>query len=111
MQYSIAVCSRPEADSGFISGSFVGLTVRYKRLKFRDPYLNSSGEILPEAVGCGIFDSFQVKRSKAALRAIGIAFDRLRSFVRSFVRNKIKLIEYTENPLTKHHGILQGHPH
>ena len=56
--YLIAFCSRPEAASEVISSKFVGLTVADKCVKFGDPRLSRSPEILPEAVGGGILDSF-----------------------------------------------------
>ena len=56
MQYLIAFYSRPEADSGVISGRFVRLIVPDKCLKYCNPYLNLSGEIRPEAIGGDIFD-------------------------------------------------------
>ena len=36
----------------------VRLIVLDKRVKFRDPRLNRSGETQPKAVGCGIFGRF-----------------------------------------------------
>ena len=57
-KYEIAFCSRPEAASDVISGTFVSPIIRDKHVKFRDPCLNRSPEIQPEAVGCGIFDGF-----------------------------------------------------
>ena len=39
-----------------ISGTFVRLAVSDNRVKFRDPRLNCSPEIQPEAVGGGSFD-------------------------------------------------------
>ena len=38
-----------------MSDRYVRLTVQEKCVKFCDPRLNRSGEIRPEAVGCGIF--------------------------------------------------------
>ena len=58
LQYLIAFCSRLEAASDVISGTFVAPTVPDKIVKFRDPCLNRSRVIPPEAVGGGIFDSF-----------------------------------------------------
>ena len=56
--YSIAFCSRPEEASYVISINFIGPIVPDKCMKFRDPRLNRSREILPEAVGGDIFDVF-----------------------------------------------------
>ena len=56
--FCAAFCSWLEADSDVISGRFVRPIVLDKWVKFRDPRLNSSWEIPPEAVGGGIFDSF-----------------------------------------------------
>ena len=50
VQYLIAFGSRREATSGVISDRFVRLIVADKSMKFRDPRLNRSGEIRPEAV-------------------------------------------------------------
>ena len=47
-QYLNAFCSRPEESSVVISGKFVGLTIRHKYLKFRDPHLNRSRAIYPK---------------------------------------------------------------
>ena len=58
MQYLIAFCSRPEAAADVISGRFVRLTVPNKFVKFCDPCLNRSPDILPKTVGCGIFNRF-----------------------------------------------------
>ena len=41
-----------------MSGKFVRPVVPDKFVKFRDPRLNHSGEILPKAIGGGIFDRF-----------------------------------------------------
>ena len=49
---------RPETADDVISGAFVGPVVLDKLVKFHDCSLNRSREIPPEAVGCGIFDSF-----------------------------------------------------
>ena len=57
MQYLSAFCSRLEEASDAISGRFVGLTLPDECEKFRNPELNRSGEIPPEAVRNGIFDS------------------------------------------------------
>ena len=58
VHYLITVCSRLEAASDVISDRFVRLAVPDKCLKFRDPRLNRSPEIRPEAVGGGIVDCF-----------------------------------------------------
>ena len=53
VQYLIAVCSRPEAAIGLVSGRFLGLIQIVppdKRVKFRDPRLKYSGEIQPKGV-------------------------------------------------------------
>ena len=50
MQHLVALCSRPEAAKDVSFGRFVRPIVLDKRLKFRDPSLNSSREIPPEAV-------------------------------------------------------------
>ena len=57
-QYFVAFCCRPEAASDVMSSSFVGAIIRDKDAKFRDPYLNRSRQIPPEAVGRGSFDDF-----------------------------------------------------
>ena len=59
VHYLIPFCSRPEAASGIMFGNFVEPVVSDKRVKCRDPSLNHSPEIRPQAVGCGIFDRFQ----------------------------------------------------
>ena len=41
-----------------MSGGFVGPIVLDKCVKFRDPHLDRSREIPPEAVGGSIFDKF-----------------------------------------------------
>ena len=53
--YLIAFCSRLETACNVISGRFVGHNDADKALKVRDPRLNRSREISPEAV---IFDGF-----------------------------------------------------
>ena len=50
VQYLIAFCSRLEAASDVIFGTFEGPAVPDKRVKFCDPCLNHSGEIQPKAV-------------------------------------------------------------
>ena len=50
VQHLIAFCCRPEASGDVISGKFVPPIVHDKIEKFRDPGLNHSGEIPPEAV-------------------------------------------------------------
>ena len=58
----------------------MGPTVPDKRVKFRDPKLNRSGEIRPKAVGCsilGIFSNFDKCRLEAAGDVIsGVALDK-----------------------------------
>ena len=55
------------------------LAVSDEFVKFRDPRLNRSGEILPKAVGCGIFDRFsncdKCRPEEAADVIFGIALD------------------------------------
>ena len=58
VQYLIAFCSRPKADSDIVLGNFVRMLVRDKTVKFRDHRLNRPPEIRPVAVGGGIFDRF-----------------------------------------------------
>ena len=55
---AIAFVSGPETASDVISGRFVRLTVPNKFVKFRDPRLNRSPEIRPEAVRGGILTAF-----------------------------------------------------
>ena len=62
VQYLIEVCNRMETACGVISCKFLGLIVRVSAQKFRDPRLNRSGEIAPEAVGSGIFDCYFERR-------------------------------------------------
>ena len=50
VQYLITFCSRPETASDVISGLFVGMIVPEKPVTFRDPRLNLSQAIPPEAV-------------------------------------------------------------
>ena len=50
VQYLIACCSRPEANSAVISGMFVLPVVPDNPVKFGDHRLNFSLEIPPEAV-------------------------------------------------------------
>ena len=52
------IFSRPAAASDVICGRFVGPDVLGRRVKFHYPSLNRSREIVPEAVGGGIFDRF-----------------------------------------------------
>ena len=54
----LAFCSWPEAANDIISGKCVVPIVNDVHVKFRDPRLNRSWEIPPEAVGGGIFDRF-----------------------------------------------------
>ena len=58
VQYLIAFCSRSEEASYVTSSSLVGMTVANKCVKFRDPSLNRSPKIPPEAVGGVIFGRF-----------------------------------------------------
>ena len=58
VQCLIAFCSQPETASDVISGTFVGLIVHDKLVKFCNPRLNRPRKILVEAVGFGIFDRF-----------------------------------------------------
>ena len=57
VQYLIAFCSRPEADSDVISCRIVRPIVPDKLGQFRDPRLNCSREIPPAVVG-GIFNGY-----------------------------------------------------
>ena len=75
-QYSVAVCSPSEAASDGMSGSFVGLTVPNKFVKFRDPRLNLSGEIRPKALHFRPFSNFDKCRLEVAGDVIsGVAVD------------------------------------
>ena len=58
MQYLITFSSWPGKDSDVVFSRFVGPIVPEKPVKFRDSLLNVSRKILPEAVGCGIFNGF-----------------------------------------------------
>ena len=58
MQYLVAFCNQQEGASDVISGRPVRQIVLEKCVKFGHPRLNCSREILPKAVGSGIFDSF-----------------------------------------------------
>ena len=65
VEYLMAFCSRREAASGVIFGRFVrpavlDKLVDFNFVKFRDACLNRSREIPSEAVGGGIFDSFDI---------------------------------------------------
>ena len=51
-------CRRRGAVSDGMSGDFLQSVLLDKVVKFRDPRLNHSREILPEAGGNGIFDGF-----------------------------------------------------
>ena len=55
MQYSMTICSRPEAAIDVISDRFLWLIFPDKNIKFCDPHLNRSWEIWPQTVGGGIF--------------------------------------------------------
>ena len=57
MQYLIAFCSQPEADTVVISGRFVRPVVPDKCVKLHNTCLNRSRDIIPEVIGGGIFDS------------------------------------------------------
>ena len=57
-QYLVAFCNRLERASDVISGKFVRQIAAEKCVKFSHPRLNDSGEILPETIGIGNFDSF-----------------------------------------------------
>ena len=50
VQYLIAFCSQLEAASDVISGRFARLIVLDKCVRFRNPCLNRSRDIPPEAV-------------------------------------------------------------
>ena len=63
MQYLIQFYNRPETASDILSVTFVGPIVGDKFSKFRDPRLNRSREILPEAVRGGIFNGFFKKKT------------------------------------------------
>ena len=54
VQYLMTFCSRLEAAGDVISGTFVGPIVPDKSVKCRDPSLNRSQEIPPEAIRGGI---------------------------------------------------------
>ena len=56
VQYLIAFCSRPETDSDVLAGKFLVSIVPDKLVEFRDPRLNRSREIKPNAAGGDIFD-------------------------------------------------------
>ena len=56
-QYLIAFCSRLEAAGDVVSCRFMNPIVLNRRIKLRDPRINSSGEIRPKAVRGGIFNS------------------------------------------------------
>ena len=58
VQCLIAFCNLPEVASDVISGKFLRPVVLNKCVNFRDPGLECSREIPPEAGGGGIFDSF-----------------------------------------------------
>ena len=58
MQYLITFCSQLEEADDVISGGFVGPVVLDKCVKFHDPSLKRSQEILTEAVGGWNFDCF-----------------------------------------------------
>ena len=51
VQCLIAFCSRRETAGKVVSGAFLEPIVHDVQVKFRDPRLNRSGEIPPEAVG------------------------------------------------------------
>ena len=58
MQYSIAICSRPEGANDVVFGRFVSLTVPDNTAKLRDYELKCFREILLQVVGEGIFHGF-----------------------------------------------------
>ena len=58
VEYLFAFCSRLEAASDVISGIYMRLTIPDKCVQFRDPHLNSPGEILPKAIEGSIFRRF-----------------------------------------------------
>ena len=59
VQYLTAFCSRPETTSPYvIYGKFVRSIVSDKLVKCRDPSLNQSREIPPQAFGSMIFGRF-----------------------------------------------------
>ena len=58
MQYLIVFCGRLNGAHDVTAGSFMEPIVPDKFVQFRDPRLNSSGEMQPKAVGCGIFGRF-----------------------------------------------------
>ena len=58
MQYLVTFFNRPEGGSDVVSGRYIRLIAIERFVKFGDPYLNRYGEIPPEAVGSGIFDSY-----------------------------------------------------
>ena len=60
VQYLTAFCSRPEAANDIISSRFGSPIAIDKCVKCRDPCLNRTQEIPPEAVGGGIFLFFAI---------------------------------------------------
>ena len=54
--YLIAFCGRPDIASDVVSCRFVRLIVQDKLIKFRNPGLNLSREIPPEAIRGGFFE-------------------------------------------------------
>ena len=62
VRYLIAFLSRLETVSDIIFGRFVRPAIPDMSVKFRDPRLNRSPEIRPEAIGGGIFDRFSTLR-------------------------------------------------
>ena len=74
VQYSVALCNRPEGASDVISGNFVRQIVFEKSAKFCDPCLNRSHKIPPEAVGRGIFGSLSLHIPNAY---VGMDYGRL----------------------------------
>ena len=58
-QYSIAICTRPEADSGIISGVFLRVIALDKAVKLCDLRLNRYREISSTVIVGAIFDSFR----------------------------------------------------
>ena len=70
MQYSIAICSRPEVASDVISGGFVRLIVPDQALKLRDP-LSPVLEKFEQKPSQATFSTV-FRRNAIAFRTIGI---------------------------------------
>ena len=58
VQYSITFCSRLEADSEVLPGTFMWVIVPDKAVRFHVPCLNRSREIRPKAIRDGISPVF-----------------------------------------------------